>query len=69
MPYKLIKDTQLRSSEKRSLSFRLPTELSKENIAEAELSLSFYDVSDEHQGDITKAHWVSSPILTKEVSF
>ena len=69
MPYKLIKDTQLRSGEKRSLSYNLPAELLKENIAGVELSLRFYDVSDEHQGDIAKAHWVSSPILTKEVTF
>ncbi len=68
MPNKLIENTQLQSGEARPLSFTLPSSL-KDQISRAVLTLRFYDVSDDHQGDIKKAHWVSKPILEKEISF
>ena len=69
MPYKLLMDTHLKSGEKRLLNLKLPMKLSKEKIARVELSIRFYDVSDEYQGDITKAHWISNPILIKRQNF
>ncbi len=58
MPDKLIENTQLQSGEVRPLSFTLPASLEGQ-ISQAVLTLRFYEVSDEHQGDITQAHWVS----------
>jgi hypothetical protein len=36
------------------------------HIIRAVLTLRFYEVSDEHQGVIEKAHWISLPILEQE---
>ena len=66
MPFTLIENTQLQSSEARPLSYDLPLVI-KNQFDRAVLTLRFYDVSDEHQGDITKAHWISDPILVEEV--
>lgn len=66
MPYKLIENTQLRSGEKRPLTFTIPSEL-KGKISNVVLVLRMYEVSDDNRGDIKKAHWVSEPILTQEV--
>lgn len=66
MPNKLIENSQLQSSETRSLSFTLPSS-TKGKISEAVFTLRFYDVSPDHQGDITKAHRVSEPFLKEEV--
>jgi hypothetical protein len=68
MPNKLVENTQLQSGEIRHLSFTLPSSL-KGKTSKAVLTLRFYEVSDEHQGDIEKAHWISEPILKEEVSF
>ncbi|MEE8401916.1 MAG: hypothetical protein V3R86_07160, partial [Candidatus Hydrothermarchaeaceae archaeon] len=68
MPNKLIENTQLQSGEMRKLSFTLPSSL-KGQISKANLTLRFYEVSDEYQGDIEKAHWISDPVLEEEVSF
>ncbi|MEE9170068.1 MAG: multiheme c-type cytochrome [bacterium] len=67
MPNKLIENSQLQSGETRSLSFSLPAS-TKGRISKALFTLRFYDVSDDHQGDITKAHWISEPFLTEEVN-
>jgi hypothetical protein len=67
MPFKLVENTQLQSGESRQLRFTLPSSLEGQ-INNAIFSMSFYDVSDEHQGDITKAHWISDPILEQEVN-
>ena len=64
-PNSLIKNTQLQSGEVRSLSFLLPASL-KGKINKAVTTLKFYGVSDEHQGDISRAHWISKPILMEE---
>ena len=67
MPNKLIENSQLQSSEPRTLSFTLPSS-TKDKISKALFTLRFYDVSDDHQGDITKAHWISEPFLKEEVN-
>jgi hypothetical protein len=66
-PNKLIKNTQLQSGEIRPLSFTLPSSI-KGKINKAVLTLRFYEVPHEYQDDIKKAHWISAPILEKEVS-
>ncbi len=68
MPYKLIENTQLKSGEKRLLTFALPSELNGK-ISSVELILKMYEVSDEYQGDIEKAHWASQPIVKEKISF
>jgi len=68
MPDKLIENTQLQSSEKRPLSYTLPESIESQ-ISKAVLTLRFYDVSDEHQGDLEMAHWISEPFLEEEVNF
>ncbi len=65
-PDKLIKNNQLQGGEKRSLSFKIPAAL-KGKVREAIISLRFYDVDDEYQGDIKKAHWISKPILRQKI--
>lgn len=67
MPFTLIENTQLQSGEARPLSYKLPSSI-RGQVSKAVLTLRFYDVSDEHQGDITKAHWISDPILEEKVS-
>jgi len=32
-------------------------------------NVKMYQVSDEYQGDIEKAHWESQPIVEEEISF
>jgi hypothetical protein len=66
MPYKLIENTQLRSGEARTVDFLLPPAL-KGKGTKVRIQLRLYEVSDEHQGNIAKAHWISEPILEKEV--
>jgi hypothetical protein len=68
MPYKLIEDTQLQSGEKRVLEFTLPASIENQ-IGEVLFTMRFYEVSDEHEGDISKAHWTSKPFFTKSVKF
>ncbi len=68
MPNKLVENTQLQSGEVRDINFRLPASLDG-RIKKAVISLRFYDVSDEYQGDIDRAHWISQPVLRREVSF
>ena len=68
MPFKLLEDTQLQSGETRKLSFILP-ESTKNKISEVSVVMKFYEVSDEHEGDISKAYWTSEPFLTEIVKF
>jgi hypothetical protein len=68
MPYKLLEDTQLQSGETRKLSFTLPGSV-KDKISEVSLVMRFYEVSDEHEGDIKKAYWTSEPFLEERVNF
>ncbi len=67
-PNRLIKNTQLQSGEVRLLNFTLPASL-EGKIDKAVATLRFYGVSDEHQGDIKHAHWISEPILTEKFAF
>jgi hypothetical protein len=64
-PNRLIKNTQLQGSERQLLNFTLPASL-EGKVNKAVATLTFYGVSDEHQGDIEHAHWISKPILTEE---
>jgi hypothetical protein len=64
-PNKLIENNQLRSGETRPLMYKLPAEL-KDRVGSAAFTLRFYDMADEHQGDLTKAHWISDYVLSKE---
>lgn len=66
MPYKLIHNTQLQSGEKRELHFSVPPPLAGK-IRKAVIVLKMYEVSDEHQGNLQKAHWVSDPIIRREI--
>ena len=68
LPMKIIENTQLQSGETRPLSYTLPSSLEGQ-INKAVITLRFYDIYDWHQQDITKAHWVSEPILEKKVVF
>ena len=68
MPNSEIRNTQLQSGEVRNLSYTLPSEL-MDKIDKAELTFRFYDVSDDHQGDITRAHHVSEPFIIKQITF
>ena len=65
-PNKLIENNQLKGGEVRSLSFKIPAAL-KGKVRKAIIYLRFYDVDDEHQGDIKKAHWNSKPILRQNI--
>lgn len=67
-PFMLQENTQLQSKEVRLLNYTLPSEL-EGRISKAVLTLRFYDVSDEYLGELSKAHWISDPVLVKEVSF
>lgn len=66
MPYKLIRNTQLQSDEIRQINFTLPAKL-RGNIAELRITMRFYDVSDDFQGDIKKAHTISNPFFIRVV--
>ena len=65
-PYELIADTTLKSLEHRTLSFPIPSEL-EGNIFSVDLILRFYEVADEHAGNIEKARFISRPILEKRI--
>lgn len=65
---KLILDTQLKSKEVRRLNYKLPASI-KKTVSRMIITLSFYDVEDQYQGDIEKAHWVSGPIAKKVIDY
>jgi hypothetical protein len=67
-PNSLLKNTQLQSGEMRSINFTLPNSL-EGKINKAVATLKFYSISDELQGDINRAHWISMPILVEKFSF
>jgi hypothetical protein len=67
-PSSLIENTQLQSGEVRVLDFTLPGSL-QNKISKAVATVKFYGVSDEHQGDIRYAHWISEPVLMAEFVF
>jgi hypothetical protein len=65
-PFKVENNTQLQSQEVRPLTYTIPTELEGE-IKKAVVTLRIYDVYDFYVGDLEKAHFVSEPIIEKEV--
>lgn len=66
-PMKLIENTQLQSGETRLVSYALPSSLEGQ-ISKAVVTLRFYDIYDWLKQDISKAHWVSEPIIEKEIN-
>jgi hypothetical protein len=66
-PFKIENNTQIQSQEIRHLTFTLPAELEAE-IEKAVITLRIYDVYDFYVGDLEKAHFISEPIIEKEVS-
>lgn len=68
MPFQMIDNSQLQSGEARELIFTLPEQL-KQKVIAAQVTLRFHEISDEHQGDVSKAHWTSAPFLEKQVRF
>jgi hypothetical protein len=47
--------------------YKLPAKLEGQ-VSSAVFNLRFYDMADEHQGDLTKAHWISESVLSKVFS-
>jgi hypothetical protein len=66
MPYRLKENTQLQSDEARLVKITLPSNL-QGKISELTIIMRFYDVSDDHQGDISKAHTISKSFFEKRV--
>ncbi len=66
VPFMLSENTQLRSNEKRVLRVALPEDilLQPKRVV---IVLRMYEVSEEYEGNVDKAHWVSKPILKREV--
>lgn len=65
-PAKIIANTQLKSGENRALSFSVPSDL-EGRIDSIQLILRFYEVADEHEGNLERAYYVSDPILLEDV--
>jgi hypothetical protein len=66
-PAKIIGDTQLKSGESRRLSFAVPPDL-RGRLGSVHLILRFYEVADEHEGNLEKAYYVSRPIIVQEIA-
>jgi CRISPR/Cas system-associated protein Csx1 len=66
-PMKLIENTQLQSGETRLVRYALPSSLEGQ-LSKAVVTLRFYDIYDWLKQDISKAHWVSEPIIEKEIN-
>lgn len=67
MPMAVTDNTQLRAGERREVAFVLPEGISGRALR-AVITLRFYEVSDEYNGDLDKAHWISEPVLRREVA-
>ncbi|MDH3318063.1 MAG: cytochrome c family protein [Betaproteobacteria bacterium] len=62
----VIEDTTLKSLEARAMSYALPAKI-EGKMRKAAITLRFYDVADQYQGNIEKAHWISGPVVTAEL--
>ncbi|MES0489739.1 MAG: multiheme c-type cytochrome [Leptospirales bacterium] len=62
MPKKLLSDSRLKPNETRTITFDISETIQSE-LSEIRIILNQYEVSDEHKGDIDKAHWKSSDIV------
>lgn len=67
VPFMLIENTQLQAREKRRVHLDLPEGV-YERSARAIITLRMYEVADKYEGNISKAHWVSKPIIRKTVT-
>jgi len=65
-PNKIIADTQLKSGERRAISLKLPSELEGQ-VKSVQLILRFYEVADEHEGNIEKAYFISEPFFQEVI--
>ena len=66
VPLWLTDNSQLASGEKRRLRFAFP----EYEFARSEkliIILRMYEVADQHQGDVGKAHWKSKPIVRRVI--
>lgn len=64
VPLWLTDNSQLASGEKRRLRFSLP-EYELVRSEKLVIVLRMYEVDDQHQGNISKAHWKSKPIVRR----
>lgn len=64
----LIEDTQLKSLEARKMHYEVPPSVKKAQLKKALIMLRFYDVADQYQGDLEKSHWISEPLVEKELT-
>lgn len=62
----VIEDTQLRSLEARPVTYALPAKI-EGKARKVAVILRFYDVADQHQGNLEKAHWMSGPLARAEL--
>lgn len=62
MPDKLLEDNRLGPLETRKINFYPPVEI-RQNISKIVITLNLYEVSDEHMGELTKAHFKSNDII------
>jgi len=62
----VIEDTQLRSLEARSVTYGLPAGI-EGRVRKVVIMLRFYDVADQYQGKLEKAHWISGPLASAEL--
>lgn len=67
-PYEIVADRQLKTGESRRVRFTLPQHLDEAQITSIHLQLRFYEVHDEHEGDLTQAYFVSDPFLQMDVA-
>ena len=65
-PAKLVGDTQLKSGESRRLDVTVPPDL-RGRLGSVQLILRFYEVADEHEGDLQEAYYVGTPIVKEEI--
>lgn len=62
----VLEDTTLKSLEARALRYALPAGV-KDKMSKAYITLRFYDVADQYQGDLNKSHWISEPLVEAEL--
>ncbi|MFQ5509949.1 MAG: multiheme c-type cytochrome [Leptospirillia bacterium] len=66
MPMELTENTQIPAGESRAVVFTLPDDL-RNKAARVEVVLQFYEISDEYNGDLERAHWISAAFFTDGV--
>ena len=67
VPFLLMDNSQLRSGAKRRVRFSLPAGV-YDRSRKLTLKLRMYEVADKYEGKLAKAHWVSKPIIEKNLA-